>query len=130
MGYARLSAEHERVAKTIVDAAYTVHRTLGPGLLERIYETCLSYELQKRGIAVKRQVVVPIRYDNLNFDEGFRIDLLVEDLIVCELKAVVEIHPVFQAQLLSYMRLTNKRLGFLINFHVPLIKDGIQRFVL
>ena len=124
-----LSPLEEAVAKEIVDAAYVVHKALGPGLLENVYEVCFFHELQKRKRKVERQVVVPIVYDGIKFDEGFRVDVLVEDLVICELKAVKEMHPVFQAQLLSYMKLTNKRLGFLINFHVPLIRDGIQRFV-
>ena len=130
MAYAKLSAEHERVGKIVVNSAYTVHSQLGPGLLESVYEVCLKHELQKRGVIVERQVKVPIEYDGLSFDEGFRIDLLVENLVICELKAVKEVHPVFQAQTLSYMKLTNIRLGYLINFHVPRIKDGIQRFIL
>ena len=122
-----LSSFEEELATEIVDVAYVVHKTLGPGLLESVYEVCCLHELRKR--KVERQVIVPVIYDGITFDEGFRIDLLVEDLVICELKAVKEVNPVFEAQLLSYMRLTNKRLGFLINFHVPLIKDGIQRFI-
>jgi len=118
------------VAKAIVDAALQVHRNLGPGLLERIYETCLCFEIEKRGFSVKRQVTVPIIYGSHTFDEGFRLDLLVEDCVICELKANEKPNPVWQAQLLSYMRLTNKKLGLLINFNVPLIKNGIQRLIL
>ncbi len=118
------------IAKTIVESALQVHRTLGPGLLERVYETCLCHEIQNRGFKVERQVAVPIRYGNLTFEEGFRLDLLVEDCVICELKAIEKSNPVWQAQLLSYLRLTNKRLGLLINFNVPLIKNGIQRIAL
>ena len=130
MSFAPTSAEEERVARTLVDAAYTVHKALGPGLLESVYETCFCHELGKRGLSYGRQVSVPIVYDGLTFDEGLRLDVLVEDLIICELKAVETMHPVFTAQILTYLKLTGKRLGFLINFNVPLIKDGIQRLIL
>jgi len=130
MPFAPTSAEEERVAKAIVDAAYTVHKTLGPGLLEQVYEVCFCHELGKRGLSYCRQVVVPIVYDGITFDEGLRLDVLVEDSIICELKAVETMHPVFTAQILTYLKLTGKRLGFLINFNVPLIKDGIQRLIL
>ncbi len=123
-------SKEDSVATAIVDAAYQVHRTLGPGLLERVYEICLCHEIQKRGFIAERQVAVPITYDNLTFDEGFRLDLLVENCVICELKAVEKSNPVWQAQLLSYMRLTEKQLGLLINFNVPLIKNGIQRLAL
>jgi GxxExxY protein len=130
MPFAPTSAEEERVAKAIVDAAYTVHKALGPGLLESVYETCFCHELRKRDISFQRQAVVPIVYDGITFDEGLRLDVLVEDLIICELKAVETMHPVFKAQILTYLKLTGKRLGFLINFNVPLIKNGIQRVIL
>lgn len=120
----------DEVVAAIVDAAFQVHKRLGPGLLESIYETCLAYELTQRGFEVGRQLSVPIVYDNLTFEEGFRLDLLVEDCIICELKAVEKENPLWQAQLLSYMKLTGKRLGLLINFNVPLIKNGIRRFAL
>jgi len=120
----------DQVVAGIVDAAFQVHKRLGPGLLESIYEACLAYELTRRGFKVERQLSVPIVYDRLTFDEGFRLDLLVEDCIICELKAVEKENPLWQAQLLSYMKLTGKRLGLLINFNVPLIKDGIRRFAL
>ncbi|MCB8922155.1 MAG: GxxExxY protein [Ardenticatenaceae bacterium] len=125
-----LSARGEAVARGIVDAAFTVHKALEPGLLERVYEACFCHELGKRKLAYKRQVTVPIQYDGLEFEEGFRIDVLVEEFAICELKAVETMHPVFQAQLMSYMKLADKRLGFLINFHVPLIKQGIKRIVI
>jgi len=120
----------DEIVAGIVDAAFRVHKRLGPGLMESIYETCLAYELTRRGFKVERQLSVPIVYDNLTFDEGFRLDLLVEDCIICELKAVEKENPLWQAQLLSYMKLTGKRLGLLINFNVPLIKNGIRRFAL
>ena len=125
-----LPAEVETFAAQIVDAALAVHRELGPGLLEKIYETCFCHELEKRGLSFRRQVVTPIVYDELVFEEGFRIDVVVEDAIICELKAVDQVNPVWQAQTLSYMRMTGKRLGFLINFNVPKIKQGFQWFVL
>lgn len=128
--YKPLSDEEERIARGIVDAAFTVHKTLGPGLLERVYEVCFCHELDKRGLSFQRQVVVPIVYDGIAFDEGFRIDVLVEDVVICELKAVETMTPVHRAQVLSYLRLTERRLGFLINFNAALIKDGIQRLIL
>ena len=130
MGFAPLSEEEENIARKIVDAAYAVHKALGPGLLERIYEVCFCHELSKRGLAYERQVDVPIAYDGMEFDEGLRLDVLVENLVICELKAVDQMNPVWEAQLLSHLKLTGKRLGFLINFNVALIKDGIKRRVL
>jgi len=124
------SEREEQVAKAIVDAAYAVHSALGPGLLENIYEVCFCHELSRRGLSYRRQVVVPITYDGITFDEGFWVDVLVEDMVICELKAVEVMHPVFMAQLLTYLKLTGKRLGFLINFNVPIIKQGIKRVVL
>ncbi len=125
-----LSAEEERIAKLIVDAAYTVHKKLGPGLLEKVYEACLCHELSKRGLRYKRQIDVPIKYDGMIFDEELRLDVLVEDLIICELKAAESPNPVWMAQLLSHLRLTGRRMGFLINFNVELIRQGIKRVVL
>ena len=113
-----------------MDAAYAVHTELGPGLLEKVYEACFCQELVKRGCAVKRQLDIPIVYQDLVFDEGLRLDVLVDDLVICELKAVDEVNPVWAAQLLSHLKLTKKRLGYLINFNVPLIKQGIKRMVL
>ncbi|MDI6767053.1 MAG: GxxExxY protein [Bacteroidota bacterium] len=105
MDFKPLSEKEESIAKKIVDAVYIVHKKLGPGLLEKVY-------------------------DDLTFDEGLRLDVLVEDLVICELKAVDEINPVWEAQILSHLKLTGKRLGFLINFNVPLIKNGIKRIIL
>jgi GxxExxY protein len=124
-----LSETEEIIAAKIVDSAYTVHKTLGPGLLEKVYEVCFCHELTKRGLKNQRQVEVPIEYDGLKFDEGLRLDVLVENLAICELKAVDEMHPVWEAQIISHLKLTEKRLGFLINFNVPLIKHGIKRIV-
>ncbi len=130
MRYAPVSDEEDRIARLIVESAYTVHSVLGPGLLENVYEVCFCHELAKRGLSFQRQVVVPVIYDGITFDEGLRLDVLVENRVICELKAVTEIHPVFMAQLLTYLKLTGKRLGLLINFNVPLIKQGIKRVVL
>jgi GxxExxY protein len=120
--------EHsEEIARKIVDAAYVVHKTLGPGLLERVYEVCFCHELSKRGLRYLRQVDIPIKYDGILFEEGLRLDVLVENEIICELKAVEMMNPVWEAQLLSHLKLSEKELGFLINFNVPRIKEGIKR---
>jgi GxxExxY protein len=125
-----LPSNIEEAAAKIVDSAFRVHSTLGPGLLESIYEACLDHELRKRGLKVFKQVPVPIIYDTLRIESGLRLDLLVEDSIIVEIKAVDRMTTVFEAQLLSYLRLANKRLGLLINFNVARIKDGIRRFAL
>ena len=125
-----ISPETEHVATEIVDAALKIHKTLGPGLLESVYDTCLVYELEKRGLHVARQVTLPIIYDGRRLDGGLRLDLLIENRVIVEVKAVEKFNPVFEAQLLTYLRLSGKRLGFLINFTVPLIKDGIKRVIL
>ena len=123
--------EHrEWLGKQIVDCAYQIHKALGPGLLENVYEACFCYELNKRNIAFTTQQKVPVVYDNLLFEEGLRLDVLVDDMVIVELKAQENYHPVWEAQLLSYLKLTNKHRGYLINFTVPLIKDGIKRMVL
>jgi len=128
--YSPLSEREEEIARLIVDAAYSVHKSLGPGLLEEVYEACFCHELSKRGLSWQRQVNVPIVYDGITFEEGLRLDVLVEKLVICELKAVDNANPVWEAQLLSHMKLTNSRLGFLINFNVGLIRDGIERKIL
>jgi GxxExxY protein len=127
--YLPISPELERIGKAIVDSAFAVHKNLGPGLLERVYEVCLCHELNKRGISTLRQLDIPIQYDGLKFDEGLRLDILAGDEVIVELKAVDQINPVWEAQVLSHLKLTGKRLGYLINFNVPLIKHGIKRFV-
>jgi GxxExxY protein len=124
MGYTPLTDNEEQVARLIVDAAYSVHTGLGPGLLERVYEVCFCHELSKRGVQFKQQVDIPISYDGIDFPDALRIDVYVE------LKAVDEMNPVWTAQVLSYLKLSGRRLGFLINFNVPLIKDGIKRIIL
>lgn len=126
---APLSATEEAVGKDIVQAAYTVHSSLGPGLLEHVYEVCMAHELTKRGRAVERQSLAPIVYDGIVFDEGLRLDLLVDRLVVCELKVVDQIRPVHIGQVLSQLRLTNRRLGYLLNFNTELISKGIRRVI-
>ncbi len=113
----------------IIDAAMKVHSAFGPGLLESAYEACLAYELAKRGLVVENQVLLPVMYDGVKIDAGYRIDLLVENEIILELKAVEKIIPIHEAQLLSYLRLSNKQVGLLLNFNVLRLKDGISRVV-
>lgn len=117
------------IAKIVIDAAYRVHTRLGPGLLEKVYERTLAYELKKRGLKVVVQKPIPISYDDLEFDEGYRADIIVEDLVILELKSVEQVIPVHKKQLLTYLRLASKRLGLLINFGDELIKNGISRVV-
>jgi GxxExxY protein len=117
------------VAKIIVDCAYKVHTTLGPGLLESVYEAALAYELGKRGLNVEREKPLPVVYENVRLEEGFRADLVVSDLIIVELQSVEEVAPVHKKQLLTYLRLGDKRLGLLINFGAAKIKNGISRIV-
>jgi GxxExxY protein len=128
--YAGLTEREEFLGREIVDAAYKVHKELGPGLLEKIYEACFCYELNKKGIPNKRQVDLPIYYDGEIFDEGLRLDVFVDGLVICELKARELINPLWPAQLISHLKLTKRRLGFLINFNVPVIKNGIKRFII
>lgn len=124
-----LSERTEEIGKIIVNAAFKVHKQLGPGLLERVYEVCLAYEIAKAGLDVKRQVDIPIFYDGIEFNEGLRLDLLIEDSVIIEIKVVEQINPVWEAQIISQLKLLNKDLGYLINFNVPLIKSGIRRFI-
>lgn len=128
--FAPVSDELNRIGREIVEAAFKVHKELGPGLLERIYETCFCYELSKKGLKSARQVEFPVKYDGLVFDEGLRLDVLVENEVICELKAVDEVNRVWEAQILSHLKLLDRRLGFLINFNVRNIGKGIKRFVL
>lgn len=125
-----LTPQEERIANQVVDIAIKIHKKLGPGLLESVYEKCFAYELAHRNLAFIKQKSVPIHYENLLIEDGLRLDLLVEDLVIIELKAQENYHPVWEAQLLSYLKLTNKRLGLLLNFHVPLMKNGIKRMIL
>lgn len=115
------------ISGQIVDASIRIHERLGPGLLESVYEAILAYELNKRGVQCNRQVPVPVNYDDLRFEEGFRADLIVENSVLIELKSVEAIAPVHSKQVLTYLKLLNLRLGLLINFGAPLLKDGIRR---
>lgn len=117
------------IGTSVVDAAIAVHRELGPGLLETVYEVSLEHELKKRGLVVKRQVSIPIRYQELSFDEGFRADLIVEDKVMLELKSVEEVSGVHKKQIQTYLRLSGRKLGYLLNFGAALMKDGITRCV-
>ncbi len=128
MDKTELQNEVERIATALVNAAYKVHKALGPGLLERVYEVCLAYELGKAGFFVRRQVDIPIVYEGIVFEEGLRLDLLINDIVIVEIKAVDLMNPVWKAQVISHLKLTGMPLGFLINFNVSLIKEGIQRF--
>ena len=126
----KTKSELNELSGIIVDAAMEVHRELGPGLLERIYEASLAKELRLRGISSVRQLPQPVIYKGEELeDEGYKIDLLVEDCIIVELKTVSELLPIHHSQLLTYLRLSEKKLGLLINFHVPLLKNGIKRLV-
>ena len=120
-------AFENRIATQVVDAAYRVHTTLGPGLLESVYEAALAYELESRGLKFVRQQPIPVRYGTLTLDEGFRADLVVANRVIVELKSLENFAPVHKKQLLTYLRITGMRLGLLINFGAPLIKNGIVR---
>ncbi len=128
--YQKLSDKEEWVATQIVDIAINIHKQLGPGLLESVYAKCFYYELTNREISFEREKQVPIIYNDLIIDDGLRLDCLVEQLVIIEFKAQENYHSVWEAQLMSYLKLTKKRLGFLINFHVPLMKDGIKRIII
>ena len=117
------------IAKIVVDAAFQIHKGMGPGLLESVYEIVLAHALKKRGLKVERQVPVAIVFEGINFDEGFRADIVVEDKVIVELKSVEKVMPVHKKQLLTYLRLADKRLGLLINFGSELMRDGISRVV-
>jgi GxxExxY protein len=125
-----LGPETERLAKVIIDSGLKVHRTLGPGLLESVYEHCLAYELGLRGVSLQRQMSLPIVYDGVRLDAGFRLDIVVQELIVIEIKAVEALTRVHEAQVLTYLKLSGHRLGFLMNFNVELFKHGLKRLVL
>ena len=125
-----LPPDIEQLARIVVDAAYKVHSSLGPGLLESVYETCLEHELAKRSIPSKRQIKIPIVYDGIRLEAGLRIDLLVDGKLILEIKAVEEMNRIYKAQVLTYLKLTGLRLGLLINFNVALIRNGIERVIL
>jgi GxxExxY protein len=129
MIYDQPTAFEEQIGTAVVHAAFTIHKTLGPGLLERVYEVCMEHELKKAGFEVKGQVSIPICYDGIWFEEGLRLDLLINDRVIVELKAVEAINPVWEPQIISHLKLSKLGLGYLINFNVPIIKKGIRRFV-
>jgi GxxExxY protein len=119
--------DENAIGREVLGCALRVHRALGPGLLENAYEACLAHELTKSGLAVKRQLGMPVTYDGVRVDLGYRLDLLVEDLVVVEVKALERLTDVHRAQVISYLRLGGYRLGYLLNFNVPVLKDGIWR---
>ena len=127
--YAPVPNNIEKIGKAVLDAAFKVHTALGPGLLESVYETTMTYELQRNGLSVATQVAVPIIYEGAKLETAFRLDLLVENCVIVELKAVEKMNPLYEAQLLTYLRLSDIRLGYLINFYVPRLKHGIKRMV-
>ncbi len=124
-----LNMNENEIGREVVDCAIYIHRETGPGLLELVYESILAYELRQREINVSRQVSIPIEYQGLKFDEGFRADLIIENKVIIELKCVEKLHYAHRKQLLTYLRLTDMHLGFLLNFSAPLMKNGIYRVV-
>jgi len=124
----QLTDDEEWLCQQIKDAAFAVHKELGPELLEQIYEICFCHKLSKRNIDHQRQLRLPIHYDGMVFDEGLRLDVLASNRINCELKAIDIVHPIWQAQVLSHLKLTDLHVGFIINFNTALIKDGIRRY--
>jgi GxxExxY protein len=118
------------VATTILDAAFEVHKTLGPGLLESVYEACLIYELREKGLIVENQVIVPVHYKDITLEMGLRLDIVVDNTVIIEVKAIDELAPVHEAQILTYLKLTSHRVGYLINFNSYHLKDGIKRLAL
>lgn len=128
--FAKEPTERDPLTEKIIGAAIEVHRNLGPGLLESVYETCLAYELRQMGLVVECQVALPVLYKDVKLEAGFRIDLLVEGRVLVELKAVEKIIPLHERQVLTYMRLSGMKTGLLLNFNVFLMKDGIQRMVI
>lgn len=127
--YESIPTQVEEIATRVLDAAFAVHRALGPGLLESVYESCMCHELSKAGIPFQRQLSLPIIYDAIKIDGGLRLDLLVDEVVICELKAVERVLPIHEAQILTYLKLSNLRLGLILNFNVALLKDGIRRIV-
>ncbi len=128
--FSQLSDYEEFLAAQVVDIAVKIHKELGPGLLESVYEKCFCHELKNRNIDYECQKLISIVYEGLVIEQGLRLDLLIGNSLIVELKAQENNHPVWSAQLLSYLKLTQKRIGFIINFHVPLVKDGIKRMIL
>ena len=119
----------EEIGRNIVHCAIKVHKALGPGLLESVYQKCLAYELEKTGLTVNCEVPLPVKYETVVIDVGFRIDMMIQRTVIIENKTVDKLLPIHQAQLLTYLKLTNLKLGFLLNWNVPLMKDGIKRMV-
>jgi GxxExxY protein len=124
-----IPADVERIGKVVLNAAFKVHTTLGPGLLESVYQVAMKHALEKSGVAVKTDVKLPILFEGIKLDSGLQLDLLVEKCVIVELKSVERMNQLYQKQLLTYLRLSHIRLGFLINFNVPYLKDGIKRMV-
>ncbi|MCU0472084.1 MAG: GxxExxY protein [Bacteroidales bacterium] len=121
--------ERNEITRKIIGCAIEVHKILGPGLLESAYEECLSFELKKVGLSIKRQVPTPVVYKDVKLECGYRIDILIEDTVVLELKVVDEFNPVHEAQILTYMKFSRKQIGLMINFNVTILKNGIRRFI-
>jgi len=127
--FGEVDSQTDRIAKEIVDCAYQVHSGLGPGLLENAYEISLAYEISRRGLKVQRQVDIPMVYKEVRLDAGFRLDLWVEKKVVIEVKVIEQLLPIHRAQVITYLKLSGNKLGFLINFNVPVFKNGIERIV-
>ena len=127
--YTPVSPNVEKIGKAVLDAAFKVHTALGPGLLETVYETCTAFETRESGLQVATQVALPVTYKNIKMDAGLRLDMLVENCVIVEFKSVEIMNPMYDAQLITYLKLTGIRLGFLINFNVVHLKDGIKRMV-
>ena len=125
-----LTKRENELATVVVDIAFSLHRALGPGLLESVYERCFCYELTQKKIPFLRQQLVPIEYKGLLVEDGLRLDILIDDQLIVELKAQENFHLIWEAQLLSYLKLTGNRIGYIVNFHVPLIKDGLKRLII
>lgn len=125
-----IPAETERVGKLVLDAAFKVHSTLGPGLLESVYQVAMKHVLERNGTSVETELKLPIMFEGVQLESGLRIDMLVAKCVIAELKSVEKMNPVYEAQLMTYLRLSGTRLGFLINFNVPHLKDGIKRIVM
>jgi GxxExxY protein len=128
--FKELTEKENWLAGQVVDIAICIHKVLGPGLLESIYQKCFCYELSKRDIPFEKQKIVRLQYDNMIIDEGLHIDVLIDKLVIVELKAQEYYHNVWEAQLLSYLRLNDNRLGFILNFNVPLMKEGVKRMII
>jgi GxxExxY protein len=124
-----MGLKEEKLTEAIIGAAIEVHRVLGPGLMELAYEECLCHELSMRNIAFQRQVSLPIKYKNIKLDCGYRLDIVCEDKVILELKAIEQLLPIHEAQLITYLKVSNQPIGLLINFNVPVLKDGIVRRV-